>query len=54
MSVDAATGAVHNKTRGMTLHAAPLPQFLLDMISDGGLVPHLEKRFAAKRAAAGA
>jgi 3-isopropylmalate/(R)-2-methylmalate dehydratase small subunit len=25
----------------------PLPDFLLDMIADGGLVPHLEKRFAA-------
>ena len=54
VSVDAATGAVHNKTRGMTLAASPLPQFLLDMIADGGLVPHLEKRFAAKRAGAGA
>jgi 3-isopropylmalate/(R)-2-methylmalate dehydratase small subunit len=52
LSVDAATGTVHNKTRGMTLSASPLPQFLLDMISDGGLVPHLEKRFAAKRAMA--
>lgn len=52
VSVDAATGAVHNKTRGVMLGASPLPQFLLDMISDGGLVPHLEKRFAAKRAAA--
>ncbi|MPZ37902.1 MAG: 3-isopropylmalate dehydratase [Rhizobiales bacterium] len=50
--VDPATGAVHNKTRDVTLKASPLPQFLLDMISDGGLVPHLEKRFAAKRAAA--
>ena len=54
VSVDAATGAVHNKTRGVTLAASPLPQFLLEMIADGGLVPHLEKRFAAKRAAAGA
>jgi 3-isopropylmalate/(R)-2-methylmalate dehydratase small subunit len=52
ISVDAATGAVRNKTRGVTLAASPLPQFLLDMISDGGLVPHLEKRFAAKRARA--
>lgn len=24
----------------------PLPEFLLDMLHDGGLVPHLEKRFA--------
>jgi 3-isopropylmalate/(R)-2-methylmalate dehydratase small subunit len=30
----------------------PLPPFLLAMIADGGLVPHLEKRFADKRAAA--
>jgi 3-isopropylmalate/(R)-2-methylmalate dehydratase small subunit len=52
VSVDAATGVVHNKTRGVMLAASPLPQFLLDMIADGGLVPHLEKRFAAKRAAA--
>jgi 3-isopropylmalate/(R)-2-methylmalate dehydratase small subunit len=52
ISVDAASGVVHNKTRGATLAASPLPQFLLDMISDGGLVPHLEKRFAARRAAA--
>jgi 3-isopropylmalate/(R)-2-methylmalate dehydratase small subunit len=49
VSVDAATGTVHNKTRGITLAASPLPPFLLDMIADGGLVPHLEKRFAAKR-----
>jgi 3-isopropylmalate/(R)-2-methylmalate dehydratase small subunit len=54
VSVDAGTGAVYNQTRGMTLTASPLPQFLLDMIADGGLVSHLEKRFAAKRAAAGA
>jgi 3-isopropylmalate/(R)-2-methylmalate dehydratase small subunit len=51
VSVDAATGTVRNKTRDVTLAASPLPQFLLDMIADGGLVPHLEKRFAAKRAA---
>ena len=52
--VDAATGAVHNKTRGITLAATPLPPFLLAMIADGGLVPHLEKRFAAQRISPGA
>lgn len=34
----------------MSCHGAvqlePLPDFLLDMIADGGLVPHLQKRFA--------
>jgi 3-isopropylmalate/(R)-2-methylmalate dehydratase small subunit len=52
VSIDPASGAVHNKSRGVTLAASPLPQFLLEMIADGGLVPHLERRFAAKRAAA--
>jgi len=51
--VDAATGTIDNKTRGTSLSAAPLPPFLLAMIADGGLVPHLEKRFADRRAAAG-
>lgn len=52
VSVDPATGTVHNQTRGLTLAATPLPPFLIAMIADGGLVPHLEKRFAASRAAA--
>ena len=51
--VDAATGVIDNKTRGTKLSAAPLPPFLLAMIADGGLVRHLEKRFADRRAAAG-
>ena len=49
--VDAATGVVDNKTRGTRISAKPLPSFLLAMIADGGLVPHLEKRFAQRRAA---
>jgi 3-isopropylmalate/(R)-2-methylmalate dehydratase small subunit len=49
--VDAATGVINNRTRGTRLSAIPLPPFLLAMIGDGGLVPHLEKRFADQRAA---
>lgn len=33
---------------GKKIGLEPLPQFLLEMIRDGGLVPHLEKRFAKK------
>jgi 3-isopropylmalate/(R)-2-methylmalate dehydratase small subunit len=50
--VDAATGVIDNKTRGISLKAVPLPPFLLAMIADGGLVPHLERRFADRRGAA--
>jgi 3-isopropylmalate/(R)-2-methylmalate dehydratase small subunit len=49
LSVDLAGGAVVNQTSGRTLPSEPLPQFLRDMLSDGGLVPHLEKRFALQK-----
>ncbi len=37
-------------TAGGAIALEPLPDFLIDMIADGGLVPHLEKRFARQRA----
>ena len=51
LRVDPASGEISNLTRNETYHAEPLPAFLLDMISSGGLVAHLQKRFDAKRAA---
>jgi 3-isopropylmalate/(R)-2-methylmalate dehydratase small subunit len=51
VAVDPRTGDIVNETTGERLQAQPLPDFLLDMIADGGLVPHLEKRFAARRVA---
>lgn len=50
LSIDLAGGKVVNETSGRTLPGEPLPQFLLDMLDDGGLVPHLEKRFARQKA----
>jgi 3-isopropylmalate/(R)-2-methylmalate dehydratase small subunit len=50
--VDLAKGEVVNETRGEVLPGEALPQFLLDMLADGGLVPHLEKELAAKRVGA--
>ncbi|HWV43475.1 3-isopropylmalate dehydratase small subunit [Pseudorhodoplanes sp.] len=50
LSVDLAGGKVVNETSGRTLKSEPLPQFLLDMLADGGLVPHLEKRFSRQKA----
>jgi 3-isopropylmalate/(R)-2-methylmalate dehydratase small subunit len=51
VSVDPRTGIIRDETAGFELQAQPLPDFLLDMIADGGLVPHLEKRFASRRSA---
>ena len=36
---------------GEDIALEPMPDFLLAMIRDGGLVPHLEKRFAKERPA---
>jgi 3-isopropylmalate/(R)-2-methylmalate dehydratase small subunit len=49
VALDLASGRLVNETRGMVLSCEPLPAFLLDMLADGGLVPHLEKKLAAKR-----
>lgn len=51
VSVDLAGGVLVNETRGTTLQGEPLPAFLLEMLADGGLVPHLEKKLATRRAA---
>jgi len=36
--------------KGRVIRLDPLPENLLRMLADGGLVPHLKKRFAAERA----
>jgi 3-isopropylmalate/(R)-2-methylmalate dehydratase small subunit len=45
LSLDLASGTIRNETRNETLRFRPLPDKLVALISDGGLVPHLEKRF---------
>jgi 3-isopropylmalate/(R)-2-methylmalate dehydratase small subunit len=51
ITVDLVGGRVVNETTAAPLVGEPLPGFLLDMLADGGLVPHLAKRLAAKRGA---
>ena len=51
VAVDLVGGRMINETTAATLTGEPLPGFLLEMLADGGLVPHLEKRLAAKRGA---
>jgi 3-isopropylmalate/(R)-2-methylmalate dehydratase small subunit len=52
LAVDGIQGIVSNMTKGDRLRCEPLPAHLLRMIRDGGLVPHLEKKLAAKRGTA--
>jgi 3-isopropylmalate/(R)-2-methylmalate dehydratase small subunit len=53
VEVDARRGLVKNETSGEILAAEALPEFLLEMLAAGGLVPNLEKRLAARRSEVG-
>ncbi|TFH49709.1 MAG: 3-isopropylmalate dehydratase [Lysobacterales bacterium] len=44
LRVDAAAGVVQNLTTGETLGCESLPDHLIEMVGDGGLIPHLKKK----------
>lgn len=46
LSVDLSTGEIINETTGGTFKAQPFPQFLSDLIDEGGLVAYARKRLA--------
>ena len=45
--VDPIAGTIGNQTRHETYKGVPIPAHLVEMVRDGGLVPHLEKRARA-------
>lgn len=45
-TLDAVSGKL-NLEDGAVLDCTPLPDFLMQIVNDGGLVPHLEKLFSA-------
>ncbi len=47
LSVDPVAGAVVNATQDRTYPCDPIPDHLMAMIADGGLMPHLKKRIEA-------
>ena len=44
LRMDFASGVLDNVTTGERLSCEPLPPFLVRIIRDGGLLPHLEKK----------
>jgi 3-isopropylmalate/(R)-2-methylmalate dehydratase small subunit len=44
LTVDLTTGTVKNQSKNTTLHATQLPAFILEILSDGGLIENLRKR----------
>ena len=51
LRVDCESGRIENLTTGETIACEPIPAHLMQMIRDGGLLPHLEKRLARERSA---
>ena len=43
LEVVAESGTVKNLTRGGEMKAKPLPPFIMGILNDGGLIPHLQK-----------
>jgi len=50
ISIDAIAGKVRDLDDEREFDCAPIPPHLLQMLDDGGLVPHLEKRFGVEGA----
>jgi 3-isopropylmalate/(R)-2-methylmalate dehydratase small subunit len=50
LAIDGVKGEIVVERTGERLACEPLPPHLLEMIEDGGLVAHLEKKLARKRA----
>jgi 3-isopropylmalate/(R)-2-methylmalate dehydratase small subunit len=44
LTVDLTTGIVKNQSKSITLHATQLPTFILEILSDGGLIENLRNR----------
>jgi 3-isopropylmalate/(R)-2-methylmalate dehydratase small subunit len=54
LKVNFVAGTIENTTKGKTYTVKPLPEFLMVIIQDGGLIPHLKKKMAAQGTAASA
>ncbi|MCB2106787.1 MAG: 3-isopropylmalate dehydratase [Rhodobacteraceae bacterium] len=48
--VDAVGGTVENLTSGKAYKVEPIPAHLMEMITDGGLMPHLKKKLGKSAA----
>ena len=42
--IDLATGEVHDLTQDKKFQAKPIPDFMQELLNDGGLIPHLRKK----------
>ena len=48
LMLDLETGIIENRSKGLTLRATQLPEFIMEILNDGGLIEHLRKRIKSK------
>ena len=48
LEVDLECGVVRDGTNGLEIHAGPLPQVMMDILGEGGLVPYMKKHGGLK------
>ena len=48
LMVNLDTGIIENRSKGLTLQATQLPEFIMEILNDGGLIEHLRKRIKSK------
>jgi 3-isopropylmalate/(R)-2-methylmalate dehydratase small subunit len=46
VEVNLQTGKVEDKTKGVVLQATKLPEFIMNILNDGGLIEHLKRSVA--------
>lgn len=49
LEVELSTGEIINRTKGLTFRAEPYPDFMLELISAGGLIEQVKRRIGAGR-----
>jgi 3-isopropylmalate/(R)-2-methylmalate dehydratase small subunit len=49
LEVELASGEIRNITKGKTFQAEPYPDFMLELISVGGLIEHTKRKLEARR-----
>ena len=50
LEVDLAKGKIKNVTKDLEFQAKPYPDFMAQLIADGGLIEHTKKRISRRRA----
>lgn len=50
LEVDPAAGTIHDLTSGKEYTCTALPPHILELVNDGGLIPHLEKKLGKTKA----